>query len=245
MNDLLWEFDDYIELDDFEPEKFAELESVSRSAAPKIYDILTGMKLEVPTDHDTDMKLEVPTDHDYRLSLLPTLSLPHTRSLLKSPTKSVETNQSSVFDHSRTDGINTPFPDHHGSSISTADSNPILSTAELNPLLIKVPSIKNYQGAVKPEKPIRVPEVDYFPIPVETEVQTPQHPPNPPNPFAVDCKLSPQSSFYVHKGFCDGVKEIINGGPGVRKTVKAVCRLFHHLYLSHRADQHRASLPGQ
>jgi hypothetical protein len=67
---------------------------------------------------------------------------------------------------------------------------------------------------------VRMPEIDNLPIPVETETPTPEHPPN---PFAVDCKLNPQSSFYTHKGFCDGAKEILNGGAGVKKTVKAVC----------------------
>ncbi|KAJ4139080.1 hypothetical protein NW765_002977 [Fusarium oxysporum] len=53
LNELLWEFDDYIELDDFEPEKFAELQALSRKAAPKVYDILMRLKLEVPYDHDS------------------------------------------------------------------------------------------------------------------------------------------------------------------------------------------------
>ncbi|KAK7420857.1 hypothetical protein QQZ08_010186 [Neonectria magnoliae] len=53
LTDLLWEFDDYIEPDDFEAEKFAELQALSRKAAPKIYDILMRMKLEVPADYDT------------------------------------------------------------------------------------------------------------------------------------------------------------------------------------------------
>ncbi|KAH7017360.1 hypothetical protein EDB80DRAFT_282552 [Ilyonectria destructans] len=52
LTDLLWEFDDFIELDDFEPEKFAELQAMSRKAAPRIYDILMRMKLDVPVDHD-------------------------------------------------------------------------------------------------------------------------------------------------------------------------------------------------
>ncbi|KAF7562489.1 hypothetical protein G7046_g1630 [Stylonectria norvegica] len=52
LTDLLWEFDDYIEVDDFEADKFAELQAVSRKAAPKIYDILMRMKLEVPDDND-------------------------------------------------------------------------------------------------------------------------------------------------------------------------------------------------
>ncbi|KAF4963662.1 hypothetical protein FZEAL_10924, partial [Fusarium zealandicum] len=53
LTDLLWEFDDFIELDDFDPEKFAELQGLSRKAAPRIYDILMRMRIEVPADHDT------------------------------------------------------------------------------------------------------------------------------------------------------------------------------------------------
>lgn len=45
---MLWEFDDYIEVDDFDAAKFTELQMQSRAAAPKIYDILLKMKLEAP-----------------------------------------------------------------------------------------------------------------------------------------------------------------------------------------------------
>ena len=48
LNDALWEFDDYTVADDFDAEKFAELQQLSRKAAPKIYDILMRMKLEHP-----------------------------------------------------------------------------------------------------------------------------------------------------------------------------------------------------
>ncbi|KAI8679783.1 SH3 domain-containing protein [Fusarium keratoplasticum] len=438
LTELLWEFDDYIELEDFEPEKFAELQGLSRKAAPKIYDILMRMKLEVPIDHDTrsimtrlsgpqsrpispdappipplfpfsDMRkdsaspasvqrsapesvadsrsvhdpptveaataqlrhlmqtqsgpdeglyanipeslkpgppqgpppmeppprppsanpwdVKTPPQHreqrfpddfsferrapvapvespiepispplspqraresptsrprplymgsdrssqisnDSRLSptgaepssyertysIFPTprgrysnsnsimstsipedvasdrssagyiaqlssrLPPPRTHSLPKSRPESVETNQSSVFDPARTDGVNTPLTEHRGSAVSAADSSPTLGSSELSTLPLKAPPVNNYQGMIEPPQAVRMPEIDNLPIPVETETPIPEHPPN---PFAVDCKLNPQSSFYTHKGFCDGAKEILNGGAGVKKTVKA------------------------
>ncbi|KAG5927111.1 hypothetical protein E4U53_002926 [Claviceps sorghi] len=48
LTNLLWDFDDYIEADTFDAEKFQELQALSREAAPKIYNILITMKLEVP-----------------------------------------------------------------------------------------------------------------------------------------------------------------------------------------------------
>ncbi|KAH7328318.1 hypothetical protein B0I35DRAFT_473047 [Stachybotrys elegans] len=53
LNDLLWEFDDYVESDTFELEKFTELQGLSRKAAPQIVDILTRMKLEAPREIKT------------------------------------------------------------------------------------------------------------------------------------------------------------------------------------------------
>ncbi|KAG6005575.1 hypothetical protein E4U21_007834 [Claviceps maximensis] len=48
LTDLLWDFDDYIEVDTFEVTKFQELQALDREVAPKIYNILITMKLEVP-----------------------------------------------------------------------------------------------------------------------------------------------------------------------------------------------------
>lgn len=51
LNDLLWEFDEYIEdVDHFDAEKFTELQALSRQAAPKIYDILMRLKIEPRID---------------------------------------------------------------------------------------------------------------------------------------------------------------------------------------------------
>ncbi|KAF5607840.1 hypothetical protein FPANT_683 [Fusarium pseudoanthophilum] len=431
LNELLWEFDDYIELDDFEPERFAELQALSRKAAPKVYDILMRLKLEVPYDHDSrsimtrmsgsqsrpispdapplppiypfsDLKKDIPRsasslaesrssndpatveaataelrrmmqsrsgpdeglyaesprpshtpqavltpveppprppsgnpwdfnvktspkprDNNFpedfsferrqpvapvespiepvspplspdsgrelrprplkmggdrssqysndsqvssvgmesgtyertysvfptprarysshnsilstsipedvvserassgyvsQLSPTPRTVPPRSHSLPQSRPESVETNPGSVFDSGRHDGVTTPLTDNRESSYSVADGSPTLGTAELSPLPVKPPPVTNYQGMLEPVQPVMVPEVDNLPIPVETEITIPEHPPN---PFAIDCKLNPQSSFYVHKGFCDGAKEILNGGAGVKKTVKA------------------------
>lgn len=46
LNDFLWEFDDYIEVDDFDAEQFTKLQKLSRKAAPRVYDIVMRMKLE-------------------------------------------------------------------------------------------------------------------------------------------------------------------------------------------------------
>ncbi|KAL6896522.1 hypothetical protein GGI43DRAFT_122760 [Trichoderma evansii] len=53
LTDMLWEFDDYIEVDDFDAAKFTELQMQSRTAAPKIYDILLKMKLEAPAQFNS------------------------------------------------------------------------------------------------------------------------------------------------------------------------------------------------
>lgn len=40
-----------------------------------------------------------------------------------------------------------------------------------------------------------------------------------------DLSIRPDSSFYHHKGFCEGSKEVLRGGIGVRKTKKPVVRI--------------------
>ncbi|CAG7560199.1 unnamed protein product [Fusarium equiseti] len=154
------------------------------------------------------------TGYMSQLSPVPRTVPPRSHSLPQSRPESVETNPGSVFDSSRADGATTPLTDNR----EVVDGSPTLGTVEMSHLQVKQLPVNNYQGMLEPVRPAAVPEVDNLPIPVESEVVTPEHPPN---PFAIDCKLSPQSSFYMHKGFCDGAKEILNGGAGVRKTVKA------------------------
>jgi hypothetical protein len=58
LNDLLWEFDDYIEVDDFDAQKFLELQAMSRKAAPRVYDIIMRMKLEPVSKEQRDKMVE-------------------------------------------------------------------------------------------------------------------------------------------------------------------------------------------
>ncbi|KAI1434528.1 hypothetical protein GGR50DRAFT_662114 [Xylaria sp. CBS 124048] len=46
--ELLWEFDDYVNIEEFDPDKFDILRKASRNAAPQIWDILKRMKLVAP-----------------------------------------------------------------------------------------------------------------------------------------------------------------------------------------------------
>ncbi|KKA28925.1 hypothetical protein TD95_002485 [Thielaviopsis punctulata] len=48
LNDLLWEFDDYLDPADFDPTKYTQLQQASRKAAPRIHDILVRMRLDPP-----------------------------------------------------------------------------------------------------------------------------------------------------------------------------------------------------
>ncbi|KAI0099936.1 hypothetical protein GGR51DRAFT_382585 [Nemania sp. FL0031] len=48
LEDLLWDFDDYVEVDEFDADKFSALQKASRNAALKILDILKRMKLVAP-----------------------------------------------------------------------------------------------------------------------------------------------------------------------------------------------------
>ncbi|RYP11356.1 hypothetical protein DL765_007786 [Monosporascus sp. GIB2] len=48
LEDLLWDFDDYVEVDEFDADKFEQLQKTSRKVAPKVLDILKRMKLVHP-----------------------------------------------------------------------------------------------------------------------------------------------------------------------------------------------------
>lgn len=45
LEDLLWDFDDFVEVEGFDEEKFEELQKASRRAAPKVVDMLKRIKL--------------------------------------------------------------------------------------------------------------------------------------------------------------------------------------------------------
>ncbi|KAI6785438.1 uncharacterized protein J7T54_007080 [Emericellopsis cladophorae] len=69
LTDLLWEFEDYVELDDFDADKFTELQMLSRKAAPRISDALLRMKIEAPTSDAASSRGSI--------AQLPTPTSPH------------------------------------------------------------------------------------------------------------------------------------------------------------------------
>ncbi|KAB5536004.1 hypothetical protein GE09DRAFT_971710 [Coniochaeta sp. 2T2.1] len=48
LNDLLWDFDSFVEVDDFDASEYSKLRALSSRAAKRIYEILMRMKLEPP-----------------------------------------------------------------------------------------------------------------------------------------------------------------------------------------------------
>jgi hypothetical protein len=48
LNDLLWDFDDYLEADTLDLDKFTQLQALSRKTAPQVCDILMRLKVESP-----------------------------------------------------------------------------------------------------------------------------------------------------------------------------------------------------
>ncbi|RYP53896.1 hypothetical protein DL768_001208 [Monosporascus sp. mg162] len=48
LTELLWDFDDYVEVDEFDADKFDQLQKTSRKVAPKVLDILKRMKFVHP-----------------------------------------------------------------------------------------------------------------------------------------------------------------------------------------------------
>lgn len=77
LEDLLWDFDDYVEPDEFDAGKFEELQKASRKAAPKIVDILKRMKLVAPAPASTSARsssrgASVVPDHNSHYEQIPT-----------------------------------------------------------------------------------------------------------------------------------------------------------------------------
>jgi hypothetical protein len=62
-----------------------------------------------------------------------------------------------------------------------------------------------------------------LPIPVEADNKQ-ERASSSSQPWMPDCTITPQSSFWMAKGFCEGAKEVSRGGIGVRKTKKPVSR---------------------
>lgn len=74
-----------------------------------------------------------------------------------------------------------------------------------------------------------------LPIPVESENQPHEdHPVI--QPSSADCSITPGSSFWLSKGFCEGAKEVCRGGIGVEKRKKPVSLPLQSCLRIHSAE---------
>ena len=143
--------------------------------------------------------------------------------------ESVESTPSSVFDHRKVDR-DSNSSEYRSSAVSNAATSPNLGVSELSPLSQKPPFPNDDDEARKDSLTITGANiVDYGPIPVDSEETAD---PNGHLP-KLDCTIAANSSFYIHKGFCDGAQEVMRGEPGVRKTKRPVS---HYSSLCKTAD---------
>ncbi|KAF4836946.1 hypothetical protein CGCSCA4_v012167 [Colletotrichum siamense] len=129
--------------------------------------------------------------------------------------RSLESMHGSVFDGWKEEGTRSPaMTDHRSSTASGQDG-------QLSPLSRGAVIPPNFPPGIH-EGIERVPLVtnDYeAPIPVDSE-STHSRPASMMSARPKDCSIGLSSSFYLYKGFCDGAKEVIRGGAGIKKVKK-------------------------
>ncbi|RBQ71440.1 hypothetical protein VDGD_08962 [Verticillium dahliae] len=147
--------------------------------------------------------------------------------------RSQESLHSSVLE-GRRDGTTSPAMMDHRASITS------IQAPEEN--LARAPTIPaNFPPGIHDGiEAVPTNQSDYSElIPVDaatTEVGVVSSPP----PREQDCSIGLSSSFYLYKGFCEGAKDVMRGGIGIKKTKKPVRMSLKTE--SHEADHYRASL---
>lgn len=118
-------------------------------------------------------------------------------------------------------------------SLASHDTRARSESLAISPL--HAPSIAQPYPEVAFEQPsaAMLAEMDCAPIPVVTEEVTESAKPSAEQ--AEECKIDESSSFNLAKGFCDGAKEVIRGGIGVKRTKKPVA-ICHHTANNYRAN---------
>ena len=172
MNDLLWEFDDYIEPDDFDASKFVALQSLSRKAAPKIVDMLKIMKVEALPRND-----------------------PHVRSFMSqlSPPSSPIPGSSATYQRSNSPSSSIqgePNPSHSPAGLC-ADSRPVTEGIAPDEIVSSPGPIVDRPGSQGEIDPNFVPRT--LPTPNRSSGGSEQQPPRPPldNPWAIGVRTAP------------------------------------------------------
>ncbi|KAL2890157.1 sh3 domain-containing protein [Ceratocystis lukuohia] len=255
LNDLLWEFDDYTELDHFDVSKYTELQQASRQAAPRIYDILMRMRIEPLANRPISIYGGSSNDNG-SMNAFPHLGISTTNdetdtnnSFVPSPhphnTATGHSHQRSTASVSQLDAIGI----HHQKPQGIA----------LNPEAIPQPQTSHFQLApavplsqpsapAPPEPPSENPwdislkpgvVFDDGPIPIETESPTQQSSSSAligPNSKAYNpVRITNDSSYHIFKGFCKGARAVLNGEESItpirKKTLtgsRVVARCIHY-----------------
>ena len=147
----------------------------------------------------------------------PTHNLRHASQAL-----SIESGSSAVDEQGRDDMVSPEMGGSRPRATSMAESiiDPYLAHVRM--------SDHSQQSSGRSANPPVIPtqHIDSGLIVVERDV-----PPNAraPQLSQQDCSIGGSSSFYVCKGFCDGAKEVIVGGSGVKKSRKPVVCFFFFL----------------
>ncbi|KAK2008597.1 SH3 domain-containing protein [Colletotrichum eremochloae] len=130
--------------------------------------------------------------------------------------RSQESLHSSVFDSRRNDGSNSPaVTEHRISSSSRHDAQ--LSSVPGGPVMPPVFPSGIHDGIER--VPLLVNDGEGL-IPVESESSSVTKTTTMVSSRQKDCRIGLSSSFYLYKGFCEGAKEVIMGGLGVKKIKK-------------------------
>lgn len=150
--------------------------------------------------------------------LPPRSSSTHQNPQFLSRPESLESTPSSVFDNRKIDR-DSNSSEYRSSAVSNAATSPNLGSSELSPLSPKSPMVV-YENEARKDS-LTIPSatmVDYGPIPVDTEETAKPHA----HLSTIDCTVAANSSFYIHKGFCEGAQEVMRGEAGIRKTKRPV-----------------------
>ncbi|KAJ9148906.1 Sh3 domain-containing protein [Pleurostoma richardsiae] len=265
LTNVLYDFEDYVEADGFDAEKFAELQALSRKAAPRIVHIITRMKLEAsrpeldtradPLISATSLQQE-PQNIGQTSALQTNIATPVETTNQEAPVIQMQQIHGHPNQASLSQG--QPDPPHlqtpeapwqalamdrftarswiveRGTHTKTVPTGGLVSASfaagpSTDPNSSQPPNslqglASSHQAGLEAVHPIQeIPDglilVEDGLIPVESDT-TSSRGGSDGTARKVDCSITLSSSFYQFKGFCEGAKEVIRGGPGVKKIKK-------------------------
>ncbi|KAI3402152.1 hypothetical protein diail_81 [Diaporthe ilicicola] len=204
LNDILYDFEDYVEADRFDASRFSELYALSRKAAPRILHIITHMKHALPRYHDMVTSPVSETSSIYEESPLP---LPYP----EGPEADGQIQDAMRY---ASEPEEAPTEAFRLLAISDQEDPPPLSV--LDPWLHTFHVSK--EGLTGNGSHLMANSVQDVPdglIPVEEAIAEHDSPVEMPPPVSADCSITLSSSFYQFRGFCQGSMEIIQGAQGL------------------------------